>query len=246
MSARAKVVTFEIGTGSTWNKYQFFSKARTIAALCVLYDLEPHPRNDLEINIPRNLGYQVWPFNSKDFSLIRTYGDPSKTADVLRNEGWLRDGPSQALKVFQDKVRDSRQQMYQLLRVEQGLVDRKMRSIIPNKWRAELFKMHKYTCQICHNKYPADSLAPDHRIPVIVEADELTKENYKSKLMTLCKYCNQTKREACKRFEHDYDWKTSPWAYPEKFEIKNIKTGIRRYARTHGLTINQVLKLIKR
>ncbi|MGD0336211.1 MAG: HNH endonuclease signature motif containing protein [Candidatus Omnitrophota bacterium] len=245
LPTRAKVYSFEIGKENNWKQYLFLSKARTIAALCVLYDLKPHPRNELELNIPRNLGLQAWPFDPTTTSMVRTYGDPSKTADVLRNEGWPRTGTKPGLKVFQQNFRGSRQQMYQLLQTEQVLADRKMRSVISKKWRQELFKCQNYTCQICHNRYPEEYLDPDHRIPVIVVADELNEQNYKSKLMTLCRFCNQAKREACKKLPHDYDWSKSPWAYPEKFEIKKIREELKRYAKTHGLSIPQVFKLIK-
>jgi hypothetical protein len=162
LPTRAKACSFEIGNKSSWKKYQFLSKARTIAALCVLYDLEPHPRNDLELNIQTNLGLQSWPYNPAEINLIRTYGDPSKTADVLRNEGWPRDGQKPGLNVFRKKIGETHQQMYQLSRTEQILTHRKMRSSIPRKWRTELFKSQNFTCRICHNKYPADYLEPDH------------------------------------------------------------------------------------
>ena len=245
LASRAKIFTFEIGEKKTWLKYGFFSKARTIAAFCVLYDLEPHPRNDLEINIPANLGLQKWLFDATQEHPVRTYGDPSKTADVLRNEGWPRLGPSVGLAVYRQLIKGSQQQMYKLLRIEQELSSQVMRSNIPPAWRKELYESHNYTCQICHNKYEAAHLDPDHRIPVIFETDGLNKDNYKQKLMTLCRYCNQAKREATKRFGHDYDWKNSPWAYPEKMLLKKIKEDVQIYAEANSMSIEQVLKLLK-
>jgi 5-methylcytosine-specific restriction endonuclease McrA len=236
---------FEIGKGSQWLKYSFNSKARTIAALCVLYDLEPHPRNDLELNVPKQLGIQFFPPPSGSV-VDRIYGDPSKTADVLRNEGWQRVGNQIGMRVFQQRVAGARQQMYRLLRKEQLLESQVLRTNIQKSWRDELFRSQNYTCQICHIRYAPEYLEPDHRIPVIVQADQLTKENLKEKLMTLCRYCNQVKREACKVLPKDYDWTHSCWAYPEKFELEKIKGEITAYAAARQLSFDDVLKLLKK
>ncbi len=236
----------EIGNVSNWKEYKFYSKARTIAALCVLYDLEPHPRNDLEINVPNNLQpHWIWPINQAQESVIRVYGDPSKTADVLRNEGWTREGNSAGMKVFNQIVGGARQQMYQLLRQEQDISQQVMRTNIPTRWKMELFRSQDYTCRICGLKYDYSLLSPDHRVPVIYQADELNEENYKIKLMTLCRFCNQQKREVCKRFPPNYVWDTSPWAYPEKFAIKKIKSEINQFAKVNKLSVEEILKLIQ-
>ncbi len=236
----------EIGKGSLWKTYKFYSKARTIAALCVLYDLEPHPRNDLEINIPHNLQPQwAWPLFQEQDSVVRVYGDPSKTADVLRNEGWSREGDSPGMKVFNQIIGGARQQMYQLMRQDQDVTQQVMRTNIPTRWKRELYQSQDYTCRICGLRYEFEYLAPDHRIPVIFEADELTEENYKTKLMTLCRYCNQQKREFCKRITPDYDWQSSPWAYPEKFAIKKIRGEVDQFATIQRLSIDEVLTMVK-
>lgn len=236
----------EIGKPGNWKQYRFYSKARTIAALCVLYDLEPHPRNDLEINVPHNLQPQwAWPLFQEQESVVRVYGDPSKTADVLRNEGWSREGNSPGMKVFNQIIGGARQQMYQLLRQEQDVSQQVMRTNIPTRWKRELYESQDYTCRICGLKYDFEFLAPDHRIPVIFEADELTEDNYKTKLMTLCRYCNQQKREFCKRITPDYDWENSPWAYPEKFAIKKIRNEVDQFARIQKLSLDEVLTMIK-
>lgn len=208
--------------------------------------MEAHPRNDLEINVPHNLQPQwSWPYNQDQESVIRVYGDPSKTADVLRNEGWSREGDAPGMKVFNQIVGGARQQMYQLLRQEQDITQQVMRTNIPNRWKKELYQSQDYTCRICGLKYEFEFLAPDHRIPVIFEADELTEENYKIKLMTLCRFCNQQKREFCKRITPDYDWENSPWAYPEKFTIKKIKDEIQLFADIQRLSIDEVIGMIK-
>lgn len=236
---------FEIGKGSKWLKYSFNSKARTIGALCVLYDLLPHPRNDLELTVQKQLGIQFFPPPSGSV-VDRTYGDPSKTADVLRNEGWLRVGNNIGIRVFSQEVDGARQQMYTLLRREQHLESQVLRTNIPKSWRDELFSSQNYTCQICHDQYAPEYLEPDHRVPVIVQADQLTKENFKEKLMTLCRYCNQVKREACKVLPKNYDWANSHWAYPEKFEFEKIRDEITAYAAARQLSFDDVLKLLKK
>ena len=45
----SKIFVFEIGKNTHWKRYQFNLAARSVAALCVLYDLENHPRNHLEL-----------------------------------------------------------------------------------------------------------------------------------------------------------------------------------------------------
>ena len=245
-----RVYCFSIGKDTQWIPYSFHSKARTVAALCVLFDLDPHPRNDLELNVPEELGKKLWPIRAgleESPPIKRTYGDPSKTADVLRNEGWQRVGANsvRGMKVFRQEIGGAQQQMYQLLRKEQHLGSQVARTNIPRNWKLELYESQNYTCQICHNKYPAEYLEPDHRIPVIVQTDELTKDNFKEKLMTLCRYCNQVKREACKVLPADYDWTKSHWAYPEKFEIEKIKQEIATYAAARQLSKEGVLRLLE-
>lgn len=242
-----KVHRFSIGNDSLWTEYHFHTKARTIAALCVLYDLAPHGRNDLELNIEKRLGLQEasWPVDYDSKITVRTYGDPSKTADELRNEGWSRMEPDISMKVFRQNIGGAQQQMYQLTQIAQNLDSRVMRTDIPKKWRQKLYKSQDYTCQICHIKYPGKYLAPDHRIPVIYQADDLTEENYKEKLMTLCRFCNQQKRETTKIFPSNYDWGNSPWAFPEKFEIEKIKSEIRQLAKSRKLSIKKALKLLE-
>jgi hypothetical protein len=235
---------FSIGKESLWTLYSFHSKGRTIAALCVLFDLAPHPRNDLELNVSEASGVQVWPPRTGS-GVRRTYGDPSKTADALRNEGWPRSGTNAGIKVFREQVGGAQQQMYQLLRKEQHLESQVTRTIVQKRWKLELYESQNYTCQICHRKYPAEYLEPDHRIPAIVMTNGLMPDNIKDKLMTLCRYCNQVKREACKLLPPDYDWTTSHWAYPEKFELDKIKYEIETYAAAKRLSKKDVLKLLE-
>lgn len=233
---------FSIGNGKQWKEYRFHSKSRTIAALCVLYDTAPHSRNHLEINIPKKFGPQIdWPFDASD-ELQRTYGDPSKTADELRNEGWSRLGENATMKVYRERVGGQIQQMYQISKTDQTTASQMMRTNIPRKWKNELYASQDFTCQICLTKYDADLLEPDHRVPVIYEADSLTEENYKEKLMTLCRFCNQQKRETTKRLPADYDWSNSPWAFPEKFDLDTAKKRMELYAKRVGKSFKEALK----
>lgn len=232
---------FSISNGKELFEYRFHGKGRTIAVLCVLYDMKAHPRNVLEINIPKKLAIQTWPLEVSE-EMQRTYGDPSKTADELRNEGWPRIGEATSMLVFREKVGGQIQQMYQITKKEQTVDSQMLRSNISKKWKEELYKSQDYTCQICLLKYDAELLEPDHRVPVIYEADQLTEQNYKQKLMTLCRYCNQQKRETTKRLPADYDWGNSPWAYPEKFELEGIKRTINMRMKRTGKSYAEVLK----
>lgn len=238
----SKLYRFSIGNGKEWKEYRFHSKSRTIAALCVLYDTEAHSRNHLEINIPTKFGPQIkWPFEFNE-EMQRTYGDPSKTADELRNEGWSRFGDAMAMKVYRERVGGQIQQMYQLLKVDQTTASQMMRTNISRKWKEGLYESQDFTCQICLTKYDASNLEPDHRVPVIFEADGLTDKNYKQKLMTLCRFCNQQKRETTKRLPADYDWLNSPWAFPEKFDLQTAKKRIELYAKRTGKSYKEALK----
>lgn len=244
---------FAIGNNSHWEEYEFVHKGREIVGLCVLYDLEFHSRDELEIKI--EIQYQPHsahkkknlPYNNQNSTIDKFYGDPSKVVDYLRNEGWTREGKKPTLIV----ERYQRQQRYKLTSRRQDLSLRVARTTIKKKWKDALFKLHNNTCRICHTRYEdSKMLSPDHRIPAIIEAEDLTDQNFKDKLMTLCIFCNQTKREFTKKVSPDYDWQTSPWAYPEKFELEKIAEEIKRYAKTHNLTtqetINRIIELINK
>jgi hypothetical protein len=237
---------FEIGNKSHWNQYFFKSRAREIFGLCVLYDKEFHTRDEIEVTIENRYKPYVrslLPFGNNDTKTSRTYGDPSKIVDYLRNEGWTREGDNATLIT----ERYNRQEKYKLTSVQQDITLQVSRSTIKSSWKRQLFSLHNNTCRICHTKYEdIKFLAPDHRIPAIVQAENLTDENYKEKLMTLCIYCNQRKREFTKKVTPDYDWENSPWAYPEKFQEKKIVDDIKRYAIFYQKSIPQVLKEIER
>ena len=222
---------FSTTDGKTTLDYEFNKRARSICALAVLYDLEWHPRKELEIWINFDLTPKLEPGQKPNNSKVEEqfYGDPSKTADELRNEGWPREAAEPLMFVESRSVAGQTQQHYRLETREQVLDHQKKRSNIKPAWRSELYELHDFTCQICLSNYKnaPEQLSPDHRIPVIYEADNLDDSNFHKKLMTLCRYCNQSKREYTKRLPHDYDWDSSPWAYPEKYRISIIENQLR-------------------
>jgi len=218
--------SFKISDEISTLEYHFHSRARTICALAVLYDLEWHPRKDLEIWINPDYTDKLPPGDEPDHARPEEqyYGDPSKTADVLRNEGWAREAADPFMFVEARQVGRQSQQHYKISQRAQPVEHQVKRTNIKTQWRDDLFSSQQHTCQICLANYEAtpEQLSPDHRVPVVFEADNLTDENYSTKLMTLCRYCNQAKREFTKRLSFDYDWSTSPWAFPEKYRMEIV------------------------
>ena len=225
--------------------YAFNKRARSICALAVLYDLEWHPRKELEIWINFDLTPKLEPGQKPNPTKAEEqfYGDPSKTADELRNEGWPREAAEPLMFVESRAVAGQSQQHYRLETRDQILDHQKKRSNIKPAWRSELYKKHDFTCQICLTNYKEspEQLSPDHRIPVIYEADNLDDTNYSTKLMTLCRYCNQSKREFTKRLPHDYDWETSPWAYPERYRKSIIENQLRAMLKDGYTSYKEIL-----
>jgi hypothetical protein len=239
---------FAIGTHPEWKEYLFKTRSRSICALCILYDLKPHTRNELEVIISNKYHPKTKePFVTDDETTSRFYGDPSKIVDEMRNEGWTREGDSPTLIVKGGKQQRATQQTYKLTSIEQNLGLQVARTNISSRWKNKLFKSDNYTCKLCHTKYKDQSyLSPDHRIPVVVQADNLTEENYKNKLMTLCTYCNQRKREYTKKLPPDYDWNSSHWAYPEKFQLQKIEEDIDRYSQANQKSFDDVIDDVKK
>lgn len=239
---------FKITNGQETYLYDFHSRARTICALSVLYDLEWHPRKDLEIWINPDYTDKLQPGEAPDHErpAEQYYGDPSKTADVLRNEGWAREATNPYMYVEARQVGRQSQQHYRITQILQPLDNQVKRTNIKPLWRNNLFEQQNYTCQICLTQYreSPDQLSPDHRVPVVFEPDNLNDENYKTKLMTLCRYCNQAKREFTKRLRFDYDWEKSPWAYPEKHRMQIVLQQIRVMTEGSSKNVHTVLKEI--
>ena len=244
------VYRFSTTNNKITQHYEFNKRARAICALSVLYDLEWHPRKDLEIWINFDLTPKLVPGQKPNPSRIaeQFYGDPSKTADELRNEGWPREAAKPLMFVESRQVVGQTQQHYRLETIEQVLDHQKKRSNIKPFWRSELYKLNNFTCQICLSNYQEnpEQLSPDHRIPVIYEADDLSDDNFLFKLMTLCRYCNQSKREFTKRLPHDYDWETSPWAYPERFRKTIIENQLRAMLKDGYSSYEEILKDINK
>ncbi len=244
------IYRFAISDGKTRFEYSFHSRARTICALAVLYDLDWHPRKDLEIWINPDLTDKLVPGAEVDHnkSPEQYYGDPSKTADVLRNEGWTREAADPFMFVEPRNINGQSQQHYRISQRDQPLDTQVKRSNIKPRWRNMLFERDRFTCQICMASYPGqlDYLSPDHRIPVVFEADNLTDENFLGKLVTLCRFCNQAKREFTKRVPFNYDWKTSPWSYPEKYRIQIIARQLNELKAQSGESLDSLLSEIRR
>ena len=237
--------SFKISDGAKFVDYEFYSRARTICALAVLYDLGWHPRKDLEIWINPDYTDKLPPGETPDHSRPEEqyYGDPSKTADVLRNEGWAREASEPYMFVEARQVGRQSQQHYRITQREQPLGNQVKRTNIKAQWRNSLFQMQEHTCKICLANYEAnpEQLSPDHRIPVVFEPDNLTDENYSYKLMTLCRYCNQAKREFTKRLGFDYDWQSSPWAFPEKFRMEIAINQLKAVCQESGYDTQEVI-----
>ncbi len=239
---------FKISSENHVYNFEFSQISRQVNALCVLWDKEPHPRDHLEV-ITKVLRPNNWPLKHNDIPQ-RTYGDPSKTVDELRTQGFpratdLEGQPDEkvSLNIYSDNYNGQTQQHYELLNREQNFKFKVGRSTVTTKWKSQLYKIHGYTCQVCHQKYESSYLSPDHRIPSIVEFDELNDENYLEKLQTLCVRCNQVKRESCKKCPYERNCRSCPWAFPEKFSVssENLKN-LLFISKVKNLTLNEMLE----
>lgn len=236
-----KYSEFQIGNHDNgWLEYRFQSASREVAALCMLYDLKPHPRNHIELWLepdeypPIGGPHSNWPKSVEDNK--RYFGDPSKAVESLEKMGWPRHGPDASSVVSRDVFQGSRQEIYQLTQHEQQLKHMRIRKDIPAKWRKAILERDDFTCLYCGRQYDQKDmnpktgkhpqLDPDHRIPVNVKSDNSNDSNFLENLMTLCSTCNQRKREITKKFQQDddHDWDNEEWAYPDRpdFILKRI------------------------
>ncbi|MDB2668779.1 hypothetical protein N9Y74_02760 [Alphaproteobacteria bacterium] len=228
-------------------KYDFDNRSRALVAFCIIWDQQKHPRNNLELTLQQ---HQDNTLLGKDPSFAgRIYGDPSKTIDELRNQGFPRKTDDSPRGVFIDVSRQTShgnlQEHYELLRREQSFQDKVGRSQIPPKFRKNLYSIAGNQCSNCGQKYPDNYLAPDHRVPAIVEADNLTETNYLVKLQVLCVRCNQVKREACKKCPYEHNCSKCGWAYPEKHNISILTMKrVQRIAEENGVTPDEMLRSI--
>jgi hypothetical protein len=44
----------------------------------------------------------------------------------------------------------------------------------------------------------------------------------------------------------DYNWNTSPWAYPEKFQLEKIEEDIDRYSKANQKSFDDVINDVKK
>ena len=233
--------------------YIFDSRSRALVTLCVLWDGGNHPRDHLEVwrdpSVPFLADYP--PVGSGTKEAIKTYGDPSKTVDELRNQGFPRNTDQSPRGISLDITRatsyNTKQEHYKLVNRTQSQVDRVGRSQIPDKYKKQLYQASGYTCSNCGQKYSFEYLAPDHRVPSIVQSDNLTASNFKEVLQTLCVRCNQVKREACKKCPYEHKCDLCAWAYPEKLGVSKASFDmLKSEADKLNLSINElVLKTFK-
>ncbi|MEZ9302212.1 HNH endonuclease [Vibrio breoganii] len=228
------------------HNYEFLGRARSVGAFCVLWDMNDHPRDHLEISRSKSLKILDKYPQSTNNNVEKYYSDPSKTVDECRNEGFPRDTDQSKrgtyIKVSRRAVYGTSQEHYQLLKREQSLDDRVGRSQIPDKYKRKLYADADYTCQHCGQVYEERYLAPDHRVPSIVQADNLSQDNYLDVLQTLCVRCNQVKRESCKKCQYDHDCEKCSWAYPERFGITEAtKIRLEKIAKHKGILTEELM-----
>lgn len=229
--------------------YDFDNRSRAIVAFCILWDGENHPRDHLELRrLPSVPFLAEYPNSSlKVTNYIKTYGDPSKTVDELRNQGFPRETDQSKngiyLKITRANRYDTLQEHYQLVNRVQSKNDQVGRSQISRKHKLDLYKSTDYACNNCGESFPFDYLAPDHRVPSIIQKDNLTNENFMDVLQTLCVRCNQVKREACKKCPYEHQCELCSWAYPEKFSIsKQNLENLRLYSKQKSISINELIQ----
>lgn len=256
-----KFSVFHIGNHDIgWSEYRFQSASREVAALCMLYDLEPHPRNHIELWMEpdeyppiSNSPHSNWPKSVEENK--RYFGDPSKAVESLEKMGWPRHGPDATSMVSRDVFQGSRQEIYQLTQCEQQLRHMRIRKDIPPKWRKEILERDDFTCLYCGRQYEQEDmnsktgkhpqLDPDHRIPVNVKTDDSDDSTFLENLMTLCSTCNQRKREITKKFQQndDHDWENEEWAYPDRqdFLARRLLSIAIMYSEKVGLPVDEAI-----
>jgi hypothetical protein len=248
-SLASSVYQFKIKDLSTNQVYEytFTGRGRAIIAFCVLWDLQDHPRNDLEV-ISKEPILNEFPVIIKDIP-SRHYGDPSKAADELRNQGFPRksDLTNQedefSLHVYNNDSYGNQQTHYQLLKRDQNSSYKVGRSAIPKSIKQKLYEHSDFTCNMCKEKFAFEYLAPDHRVPSIVQEDNLTVDNFLVVLQCLCKGCNQVKRESCKKCPYNKECNRCHWAYPEKHLIsKSLVQNLKAHSEAKNLTPDELLR----
>jgi len=256
-----KYSIFQIGNhNEDWIEYKFQSASREVAALCILYDLKPHPRNNIELwlqpsDYPQisNSPHKNWP---KGVTANKRYfGDPSKAVESLEKMGWPRHGSDKTSNVSKGVFLGSSQEFYQLTKKEQQIKHMRIRKDIPKKWRIAILERDNFTCLYCGRKHSKSDmnpktgkhplLDPDHRIPVNVKTDDSNDSNFLQNLMTLCSTCNQRKREITKKFQQndEHDWDNEEWAYPDRIDFleRRILSLVQIYAEKESCSIDEAI-----
>ena len=256
-----KYSIFQIGNHNEgWIEYKFQSASREVAALCMLYDLKPHPRNNIELWLEpsdypsiSNSPHNNWPKSVTENK--RYFGDPSKAVESLEKMGWPRHGADKTSMVSRDIFQGSRQEFYQLTQKQQQIKHMRIRKDISKKWRIAILERDNFTCLYCGRKHPKSEmnsktgkhpqLDPDHRIPVNVKTDDSNDSNFLQNLMTLCSTCNQRKREITKKFQQndEHDWDNEEWAYPDRIDFleNRILSLVQIYAQKQNCSIDEAL-----
>jgi hypothetical protein len=245
-------VTFAVINSQTQHKetYRFFDGSRTVTALCVLLDGCSHPRNHLEVTLNSPADIMLKEFSTTPSSLPkRIYSDPSKTVDELRNQGFPRQSDESPrgtfINVTRQNVYGNAQEHYQLQKTAQSLVDRVGRSNIPNKFKKQLYESTDHKCNVCGQTYDDKYLAPDHRVPSIVQHDNLNESNFMTKLQTLCVRCNQVKRESCKKCPYEHNCNECEWAFPEELAVNRDNfQRLKELASERDMNLNEYLREI--
>jgi len=105
--------------------------------------------------------------------------------------------------------RDKRTSQYRLRSLD--ILPVTIRGNIQKSKKLELFRKHKYKCNVCGKLTPSGSLGlqADHKIPISRGGD-----NGNSNWQPLCNHCNAIKRSACAGCKEDC--LSCHWAFPEK------------------------------
>ena len=234
-------------TESKLYEYSFTGRSREVVAFAVLWDGTSHSRDHLEVTRSTSVKYLAeFSEGSPNSNPVKTYGDPSKTIDELRNQGFPRATDESQSGTYIEITRSSNhgtlQEHYKLLVKSQSLSDQVGRSNIPDRYKIALYTASNFECNNCGEVFSKEYLAPDHRVPSIVQSDNLTADNYKTVLQTLCVRCNQVKREACKKCPYGRKCELCAWAHPETRGISkaNLKV-LREAADSQKVSVNDLI-----
>lgn len=220
-------------------EYHFVKGGREVTGFMILYSLERLWRDQIRFYMDPRATYwpQVseWGWPDRIPADGELYGDPSKAIQSAEQSGWggRYDDDDTAFSQGMGSYSNKPQKWYQFHTREQNIDAMRARSPIPRRWRVELHERDNWTCLYCGRTGDPDdwtgtgtsathrTLDPDHRIPVNIRSDELDDDNFLEHLMTLCKPCNQRKRELTKALQRDgfEDWDNWEWAHPERLDF---------------------------